>query len=224
VKSRPRYEFVRPTWSVCGAGVGGVAGALGFAATATGADVGPGVEAAACGPGVAVTTTTIGDGGGAVTTIGGAVTTTTTGVGGGPLGPVQPLASSSDVKLRSRRSGGRCVSRRSRRRRRSQKSRIRLLRSALRAGCRGRGGHEIGATPAYTALSRRKCRPLDIFAAANMTRNQNPASRRFGEAVLEFSIFHCCRRPAGGDLTVESVHGQGSTFTVRLPAVTLEPA
>jgi len=39
--------------------------------------------------------------------------------------------------------------------------------------------------------------------------------------MLEWGKVTC--RLMGGDLTVESVYGEGSTFTVRLPAVVEEP-
>ena len=91
------------------------------------------------------------------------------------------------------------------------------------AGAVGEGGPMVGVIEGFsfavsdTGIGMTEEQLSRLFEAFSQA--EASTRSRYGGTGLGLAISrHFCHL-MGGDLTVESVHGQGSTFTVRLPAV-----
>jgi signal transduction histidine kinase len=86
----------------------------------------------------------------------------------------------------------------------------------------GRGGQGVGVSfvVSNTGIGMTDEQLGRLFEAFSQA--EESTRSRYGGTGLGLAISrHFCRL-MGGDLTVTSVYGQGSTFTVRLPAVVSE--
>ena len=82
---------------------------------------------------------------------------------------------------------------------------------------RGAGGEGISFAVSDTDIGVTEEQLGRLFEAFSQA--EASTRSRYGGTGLGLAISrHFCRL-MGGDLTVESVHGQGSTFTMTLPAV-----
>ncbi|MFN8637219.1 MAG: ATP-binding protein, partial [Chloroflexota bacterium] len=81
---------------------------------------------------------------------------------------------------------------------------------------RGSGGEGISFAVSDTGIGMTEEQLSRLFEAFSQA--EASTQSRYGGTGLGLAISrHFCRL-MGGDLTVESVYGQGSTFTVRLPS------
>jgi signal transduction histidine kinase len=87
---------------------------------------------------------------------------------------------------------------------------------------RGLGGEGFSFSVTDTGIGMTEEQLGRLFEAFSQA--EASTRSRYGGTGLGLAISrHFCRL-MGGELTVSSVYGQGSTFTVRLPAVVAEPA
>jgi len=94
-----------------------------------------------------------------------------------------------------------------------------LLPSLSQGGEAGGGGITFAVTDTGIGMTEEQLgRLFEAFSQAEVS-----ARSKYGRTGLGLAISrHFCRL-MGGDLTVSSVYGDGSTFTVRLPTVVAEP-
>jgi signal transduction histidine kinase len=89
-------------------------------------------------------------------------------------------------------------------------------------GERSIGGTWIRFTVTDTGIGMTEDQQSRLFQAFSQAEAET--SRRFGGTGLGLALSREFCRMMGGDITVQSVPGEGSTFTIRIPAVVASPA